>query len=133
MTERNALLTGAFHPALEDVLLSDLAEHARREPGAPALVVVPTNLLGLRLSRRLAERAGRHAGLRFMTLKDLAARHAPVPLPGGRALLPHGGDEVALRRVLDAGAAAGGHFEPIADRPGFARALLSTFRDLKEA
>jgi len=133
MTQRNALLTGAFHPALEDALLTDLAEHARREPGAPALVVVPTNLLGLRLSRRLAERIGSHAGLRFMTLKDLAERHAPVPLPGGRALLPHGGDEAALRRVLDGGAAAGGHFEPIADRPGFARALLSSIGDLKEA
>ncbi|MBM3308398.1 MAG: hypothetical protein FJY74_08735, partial [Candidatus Eisenbacteria bacterium] len=150
MTERDALLTGAFHPALEDALLSGLAEHARREPGAPALVVVPTNLLGLRLSRRLAERiaaaapaardeagstaptAG-HANVRFMTLKDLAARHAPTPLPGGRALLPDGGDEVVLRRVLDGGGAAGGYFEPIADRPGFARALLSTIGDLKEA
>ncbi len=143
MNTRRALLTGAFHPALEDALLSDLAAHVRRDPLGPAAVVVPTNLLGLRLSRLLAKRLaserpdpaapGGHANVRFMTLKDLAVAHAPAPLPGGRALLPENGDEIALRRVLGSGAANGGHFEPIADRPGFAAALLTTIGNLKEA
>jgi ATP-dependent helicase/nuclease subunit B len=143
MNTRRALLTGAFHPALEDALLSDLASRVRRDPIGPAVVAVPTNLLGLRLSRLLAGRLasarpdraapGGHANVRFMTLKDLAARHAPAPLAGGRALLPAGGDEIALRRVVDAGAADGGHFQPIAGRPGFAAALLATIGDLKEA
>jgi ATP-dependent helicase/nuclease subunit B len=143
MNTRKTLLTGAFHPALEDALISDLAEHARRGLIGPAAVVVPTNLLGLRLSRLLAGRLasarpdpavpGGHANVRFMTLKDLAATHAPVPLAGGRAMLPPRGDEAVVRRVLGSGAADGGYFQPIADRPGLAGALLATIHDLKEA
>lgn len=136
-TERR-LLTGAFHPELEAALLEHLESRVSDDPLSGVDVVVPTNLLGIRLSRLLAERrasvrTGGHAGVRFMTLKDLALRAAGNPLPDGRALLPPGGDEVVLRRLMDDGLAAGGYFEAIADRPGLTKALMSAIRDLKEA
>lgn len=127
------IITGDFHPSLEDALLDHLASEVTAAPLRPTPVIVPTNLLGLRLSRRLAERTGGHAAVRFMTLVDFAARAAPVPLPGGRALLPRRGDEVVVRRLMDEGIAAGGYFEAIADRPGLATAILAAIRDLKEA
>jgi ATP-dependent helicase/nuclease subunit B len=136
-TERR-LLTGAFHPELENALLEHLETCVSEDPLSASDVVVPTNLLGVRLSRLLAERrasggAGGHANVRFMTLKDLALGAAGNPLPDGRALLPPGGDEVVLRKLMETGLATGGYFEAIADRPGLTRALLSAIRDLKEA
>jgi len=127
------IITGDFHPSLEEALLDHLAAEAGTAPLRFRPVIVPTNLLGRRLSRALAERTGGHADLRFMTLVDFAAWAAPVPLTGGRALLPRRADEVVVRRLLDGGIAAGGYFEAIADRPGLARAVLATIRDLKEA
>jgi ATP-dependent helicase/nuclease subunit B len=127
------IVTGDFHPLLEGALLDRLADRASRTPLRLTPIIVPTNLLGLRLSRALAERTGGHADLRFMTLVDFAAWAAPSPLPGGRALLPRRADDVVVRRLLDDGIAAGGYFEAIADRPGLATAILAAIRDLKEA
>jgi len=127
------LTTGPFQPTLEDALIEHLAARSARSPLAETPVVVPTNLLGLRLSRLLAERTRGHAGVRFMTMVDLARSLAGTPLPDGRVHLPAGGDEVALRRLLDGGLAEGGYFESIADKPGLGGALLSAIRDLKEA
>ena len=128
-----SLVTGSFHPTLEDALLVHLETLVAAESLREVPVVVPTNLLGLRLARLLAGRTGGHAGVRFMTMKDLALSLAGVPLPGGRVLLPKGADEVALRRLLDGGLAEGGYFEGIADKPGLGGALLAAIRDLKEA
>lgn len=127
------ILTAEFHPALEDALLEHLAGRIERYPVSAGPIVVPTNLLGLHLSRSLAARTGGHANLRFQTLKDLARSLTPTPLPGDRALLPPRADEIVVRRLLDDGIARGGYFEAIADRPGLATAILSTIRDLKEA
>jgi len=127
------IITGSFHPELEEALLADLEARAAADPLAEIPVVVPTNLLRLRLSRELAGRAGGHANVRFVTLKDLAATLAPPPLSGERAPLPRGADLILVRRLLADGVARGGYFEAIDDRPGLARALLETIRDLKEA
>jgi RecB family exonuclease len=129
----STLTTGPFHPTLEKALLEHLATRVREHPLDEIPVVVPTNPLGMRLSRLLAGRVSGHAGVRFMTMVDLARSHAGTPLPDGRVQLPGGADEVALRKLLDAGLATGGYFESIADKPGLGRALLAAIRDLKEA
>jgi RecB family exonuclease len=126
-------VTGPFHSALEDALLSRLEAELRSDRMSEIRVVVPTNLLGLRLSRMLAERVRGHAGIRFMTLVDLAKSLAGTPLVGGRVLLPSGADEVVLRKLLDRDLALGGYFERIADKPGLSGTLLAAIRDLKEA
>ena len=128
-----SLVTGAFHPALEGALLAHLEDAVTADPLCEVPVVVPTNLLGLRLARLLAHGTGGHANVRFMTMKDFALSVAGTPLPDGRVLLPKGADEVALRKLMDGGLAQGGYFEAIADKPGLGGALLAAIRDVKEA
>ena len=130
---RKSLVTGGFHPTLEEALLAHLEDTVTAAPLCEVPVVVPTNLLGLRLSRLLARRTGGHANVRFMTMKDFAVSMAGAPLPGGLALLPPTADEVAVRRLMDEGLARGGYFEAIAEKPGLSRAILAAIRDLKEA
>ena len=127
-----SLVTGGFHPTLEEALLAHLESTVTAAPLCEVPVVVPTNLLGLRLSRLLARRTGGHANVRFMTMKDFAVSMAGTPLPGGRALLPPMADEVVVRRLMDEGLAREGYFEAIADKPGLTRAILAAIRDLKE-
>ncbi len=127
------LVCAEFHDGLEDALLTWLSATAEADPLAERWVVVPSNPLGIHLSRELAKRSGGHLNVRFMTLKDLARRAAGTPLPGGRTLVPRGGEELLLRRLLDGGLAKGGYFDAIADRPGLASALSSAIRDLKES
>ncbi len=127
------IVTGDFHQGLEDALLDHLASCVREDPVACRPVVVPTNLLKLRLSRALARKIGGHANLRFMTLKDLATSIAPPGTLRGRALLPRRADEMIVRRLLDSGIARDGYFAAIAERPGLARALVRAIRALKEA
>jgi ATP-dependent helicase/nuclease subunit B len=127
------VFTGDFHPALEDALLEHLAERIGAAPLAPVPVIVPTNFLGRRLSRLLADRTGGHANVQFMTLRGLAAFTAPSPLPDGRSPLPTRADAVVVRRLMDEGEARDGYFSSIADRPGLSTAILAAIRDLKEA
>ncbi len=95
------LVCAEFHDGLEDALLTWLSATAEADPLAERWVVVPSNPLGIHLSRELAKRSGGHLNVRFMTLKDLARRAAGTPLPGGRTLVPRGGEELLLRRLLD--------------------------------
>jgi RecB family exonuclease len=127
------ILTGDFRSGLESTLLEHLDACASENPLAERPVVVPTNLLKLRLSRELARRTGGHAGIRFMTLKDLAVWAAEPASLDGRAMLPDLADEMILRRLIDGGIARKGYFDRIAERPGLARALLRAIRTLKEA
>ena len=133
MEVARTISTGDFHPALEDALVTHLAERVASAPLAPVPVVVPTNFLGHRLSHLLAQRAGAYANVRFMTLRDLAASVAPTPLPGERTPLPPRADAVIVRRVIDDGEASDGYFASIAERPGLSTAILAAIRDLKEA
>ncbi len=127
------ILTGDFRSGLESALLEHLEACAAEDPLTERPVVIPTNLLKLRLSRELARRAGGHAGIRFMTLKDLALWAAGPSSLGERTTLPDLADEMILRRLIDAGIARDGYFAKIAERPGLARALLRAIRTLKEA
>ncbi|MCD4690309.1 exodeoxyribonuclease V subunit gamma, partial [bacterium] len=127
------LVYGEFHDGLEDALLTWLSATCDADPLAERWVVVPSNLVGIHIARTHARRAGGHANTRFLTLKDLARRAAGTTLPGGRVLVPRGGEELLLRRLLDGGLAKDGYFDAIADRPGLASVLTSAIRDLKEA
>jgi ATP-dependent helicase/nuclease subunit B len=133
MDPARTIITADFHPALEDALLESLDVRRGGGDSDQIPIVVPTNLLALRLSRALAVRIDGHQNVRFLTLKDFAATFASLPLDGNRAILPKRADEVILRRLLDDGAAEGGYFDAIAERPGLATAVLKTIRDLKEA
>ncbi len=127
------LVCAEFHDGLEDTFLRWLSATAQDDPLTERWVVVPSNLLGMHLTREHALRSGGHINTRFMTLKDLARRAAGTPLPGGRASIPRGGEELLLRRLLDGGLAGGGYFGAIADRPGLASVLSGAIRDLKES
>ncbi|MBN2565878.1 MAG: hypothetical protein JXB46_09210, partial [Candidatus Eisenbacteria bacterium] len=131
--QAGSIITGSFHPDLEDALLKMLTGDRADDPLSALHVVVPTNLLGIRLSRRLAERTGGHVNVRFPTFRDYAFGLADPGQGDGRALLPTGADEVVLRRLMEEGLAADGYFAGIADRPGLATVLASSIRDLKEA
>ncbi|MCK4513054.1 hypothetical protein KAW64_15010, partial [bacterium] len=124
------LITGEFHSGLEGALLAHLKETAEVAPLSVGTVVVPGNLLGIRLSRQLARATGGHANVGFTTLKDLALSASANT---GRALLPKRGDELIIRRLLDAGIADRGYFTAIADRPGLGTALRDAITGLKEA
>ena len=132
-TPNRTIVSGDFHPFLENALLERLTDSIRDDAAAPRPVVVPTNLLRLRLSRLLTDRTGGHLNVRFLTILDFATWLAPMPLPGSESSLPQGADDVLMRGLLRDGAAEGGYFEAIASRPGLARALLAAIRDLKEA
>ncbi len=127
------LFSGDFHPFLEEAFLEHVTGAIGEHPLDPVTVVVPTNFLAIRLKRLLAERAGGHVNVRFLNLRDLARSSAPSPLPGRRAPLPPRGDAVIVRRILEGGAARGGYFGAIAERPGLATVMLGAIRDLKEA
>ncbi len=124
------LITGEFHSGLEGALLAHLREAAETAPLGVGAVVVPGNLLGIRLSRELAAATGGHANVSFTTLKDLALSASGSER---RALLPKRGDELIIRRLLDSGIADKGYFAAIADRPGLGTALRDAVMSLKEA
>ena len=126
------LWTGGFRSGLEDALLSHLARRRRDEPLAPLTVAVPTNLLRQHLSRRLAEETGGHVGVRFATLKDLAADAVGPAFLAERSPLPRGAQEVVLRRLIERGLLAGGYFDAVSDRPGIPGVLQRALRTLRE-
>lgn len=109
---------GPFQPALETALADTLSAHKQTHgPLAPVTVIVPAQLLGLHLRRRLAP----HINVHFQTLDDLLR---PAHVPPRLAL------ELLCRQLAQKSDA---YYAPIQDTPGFAGALLNTFTDLQEA
>ena len=128
------LIAGPFS-ALEQRLFGDIEALQRDDPLARVEVVVPSNLLGLDLRRRLAERiasggarAG-HGNVRFLTFLDLA-RQLAGEVPGAPAppALLFATTVAAISAVPDARA-----FGDVRQRIGFARAVEATVRDLRDA
>ncbi len=129
------IITGEYRPHLEAALLEEARPLVKADPPAPGLVVVPTNSLGLHLSRYLATELGGHADLRFMTLLDLARRLGEKSLAGKRASpLPESADLLLLRRIIDEylDERADSYFAGVASTAGFLKALLAAVTDLKE-
>ena len=126
--------SGAFH-ALEDACLTGL-RHIQTSSLDPVAVLVPGNLIGLYLQRRLALTDGSigHANIRFMTLVDLARElcansllerglQRPTPLL----------EQLLLDQVVFSVVPEGGYFAEARVQGVFCRSLYSTVTDLKEA
>jgi len=119
------LYTGHLHPHLEEHFLAEVARRKERDPLEPVIVLVGSNLLGIYLRRRLAERYGGHINVRFLTLLDLA-----------RALVGRAPELTGLAEYRAAAASVGDqcrYFAPVRDVAGFHRALAGTFRALRDA
>jgi ATP-dependent helicase/nuclease subunit B len=126
------LFLGPFQPELEKAFFEWVRSRKERDPWAPLVVLVGSNLLGLYLRRQLARRGLNHINLRFLTFIDLARDLAAEPLQR-EALrpLPPYGDLVLISFLADK-IQEGSYFGPIAGRKGFQRALSATFRDLAD-
>lgn len=119
---------------LEEACVTGLI-HSRPDPLAAAFVVVPGNLLALRLQRSLARTTGLgHANLRFLTLVDFAELLTGTKLmrAGKRAASPIL-EELILRKAISEAVPADGYFAQAKDHAGFRRSVHSTLTDLREA
>jgi CRISPR/Cas system-associated exonuclease Cas4 (RecB family) len=124
------LVLGPVTRELFDAFRQEIARWVEADPLAPGVVLVGSNLLGLQLRRRLALDGTAHAGLRFLTFVDLG-RGLAAPRVAGRAPLPPGG-RALVARAHGASPPPAGYFSPVASRPGFHRALATTFGDLDD-
>jgi RecB family exonuclease/predicted TIM-barrel fold metal-dependent hydrolase len=129
---RGRLIVGDLTRDLFAAFRREIDLWRRDDPLVPGVALVGSNLLRLHLARRLALEGTPHAGIRFVTFRDLAlalgaqrlAKLASLP-PGGRALL--------ARHVAKSGAERAEYFTAVAGCPGFRHRLASTFGDLDDA
>jgi len=111
-----------------EALLDAIAAGRRADPLAPVTVISPSHVAALQMRRALAER-GPFAAVRFETLPRLAELLGAGRLAaaGRRPLARPIGDHVAER----VGRGARAPLAPIADLPGFGRALRRLFARLR--
>lgn len=126
--------SGCLH-TLEEACLTGL-RHIQTDPLAPIVVLVPGNLLGLHLRRRLALSGSfsGHAAIRFLTLVDLAGELSSGwllkhNLQRSTPLL----DQLLLHQALSSVVPDGGYFAEGRGQEVFCRGLYETVTDLKEA
>jgi ATP-dependent helicase/DNAse subunit B len=131
----HSLILGDY-PILEPAFLSEVGHLKQGDPLRPLIVLVPSHLLGLHLSRYLADNDLSHINIRFLTLADLAAHVAsPALLKAGRA----GASQLLCVQLLAEITAKlvqrdpEFYFSAISDRMGFHEAMLSALHDLKRA
>src|SRR5688572_4304284 len=106
------------------------------EPGARALVVGASRGAADDLARQVALARGATFGIQRLSLTQLAARSAMLALAAdGLATSTWLGTEaVAARTVFDAARAGSlSYLAPVAETPGFARAVARTLHDLRVA
>ncbi len=111
-----------------EAMLDAIAAGRRADPLAPVTVISPSHLAALQMRRALAER-GPYAAVRFETLPRLAELLGAGRLAaeGRRPLARPIGDHLAER----VGREALAPLTPIADMPGFGRALRRLFARLR--
>lgn len=124
--------TGKFEQ-LERQLFHCVEEMKKGDPLAPIVVLAGSNLARIYLQRRLAEATGSHINVRFLTFMDLARTLAEDRFleAGMRSLSREG--QMALCRRLAKELGESDYFKPLAEFPGFPRALAATFTDLEDA
>jgi RecB family exonuclease len=126
------LYCGNF-PELQERFVADVIRQRRADPLAPLDVVVSGQMQRLYVKRELARQGCSHAGVRFLTLAELAADYArPVMEAGGLRVLPD-----TMRRAL-VGAAireAGtlSYFRGLSGLSGFRTAVWTTIQELRHA
>src|SRR5688572_2017432 len=103
-------------------------------PGARVLVVGASRGAADDLARTVALSGRATFGIQRLSLTQLAARSAILSL-AGEGMAPStwlGTEAVAARVVFDATQARSlGYFAPVADTPGFARAVARTVQELR--
>ncbi len=127
------LITGDY-PTLEAAFQKAVASFKQDDPLQPLIVLVPSHLLGMHLSRGLAACGIAHINTRFMTLGDFAeAIAAPAILRSGRIVAPALAREALISDIVTGLKTANFYFTAIADKSGFHEAILGTIDDLKRA
>lgn len=124
----------ATSPVGMEAELSRIIQEIRRENALrPIYILVPTHILGTRLSRVIS--ADKPAiNVRFVTFPDLARAVAITDLVASKRIpLPAMADFLAARKAIHAKVRPDGYFGPIKDFPGTPRAVLKTLTDLKKA
>ncbi len=130
MPQKRLFVSDSF-AVLEDAFAT--ATQAIREEDSlfSLTVLVPTNLLALRLRRLIARRGKGHFNLRFFTLIDFAREVAgPALAEEGFLSLSPLVRELIIKRLLTTPEA---YFAPLQDLPGVSRTLLATLEELKQA
>ncbi|HEY7138959.1 MAG TPA: PD-(D/E)XK nuclease family protein [Methylomirabilota bacterium] len=120
---------------LEARLVDDVRALRRRDPRGALLLVVPSRLLGARLTAGLARALGGLAGVHALTLPELAERVALLPLAlAGRRPLPAVADRLLVDRAIrEAVPPADGYFSGVLAARNFPAAVLRTLLDVKRA
>jgi ATP-dependent helicase/nuclease subunit B len=120
-----AVLQAAFVTAVQAVKNAD--------PLMPLTVLIPNDLLGLRLRRAVAQAGAGHLGLSAYTLSDFAWAIAADTLAqeGWQPLLPHAAFLIMSKVLREE--ETNHYFAPLAAQPRFPRVLLETIADLKQA
>ena len=113
---------------LEDAFADAVLKARTPDPLAPVTVLVGHVLLRPHLRRMLAARGIAHLDLRFVQAQELAEQLAAGGVDAGKPRL-----SPAARRMLvrETAAGAGGYFERVAGREGFADALGRLLRELE--
>ncbi len=127
-------IASPFPTVLEEQLASSLASLKKEDPLAPVLVVAPSILLLDRLKRSLSRKLGAALGVEFLYHRGVAEevtrqREDPAAVPLMLA------DSGLLERLLSGAIKQGDSPLRAYARswPGALRALLSTFRDFRDA
>ncbi len=130
---RSVVIAAAADERLRKIR-SWLADPARVSRGRELLIVAPTRGAADDLLRRSSSPGSGVFGAHRLTLRQLAADLATRSL-AARGLAPVSvlGTEALAARAVSLRAAAGEleYFAPVADAPGFARALAATLRELR--
>jgi ATP-dependent helicase/nuclease subunit B len=128
--KKRRLFLAPFQPELEGAFFDFEKNKKSRDPLAPLVVLVGSNLLGLYLRRLFVQKGLNHINIRFLTFIDLARALAEEPLrEDRRSPLPRFGELVGILSLAE-NIAEDNYFKPIADRRGFHRTLAATFQDL---
>lgn len=133
-------MVGALHVFVSASAAERLA-HARdavgaSAPGTRVLIIGATRGAADDLARQAAARSAATFGIQRLSLTQLAARTAIVSLAaeGATPSTRLGAEAVAARAVFDAARDRSlQYFEPVAQTPGFPRALARTLQELRLA
>lgn len=121
---------GRFQPYLENVIINHLRQ-LKREPLDTVDVVVATNLLRRHLKARLVEQEGTIAGVKFWSFKDIEEESYKHMGNVNKTLSKEESILLILRALDDV--PSEDVFYAFKEKVGFAKAVLETIADLKDA
>lgn len=128
------VISGPFHPYLEDRLVEEILREKQADPLCPLLVLVPSDSLRRRLKRLLArERRLSFLNIHLMTFHQLSLRlFEETEGPLNIELCDDAFLEEILRQLLRMGLPGTAPFAGLEEKAGGCAALWQTLRDLKD-